>query len=213
MNNMLPTLKQVTHNAHYTQRYVRFIEMCQKSTSDVKPTELHHILPKSLFPNYANITQHPWNGIRLTSRQHYIAHLLLAKAYGGTMNQTLVLMGGKRSDKNSRLYEHMRSKVIQYMQDNNPCHLPTNCFKNKNPNKDGNQARQAWLLSPNERRQKQAQVATQNNKHYKSKPKEQRLYVCETCKTNFVRWEFSHHRRKKRPFCSRKCNVLFQPRK
>jgi hypothetical protein len=45
--------------------------------------EIHHICPKAkdLFPEYASLKQNPWNKIKLTHRQHFIAHWLLFKTY------------------------------------------------------------------------------------------------------------------------------------
>lgn len=44
--------------------------------------ERHHIRPKSLFPD---LKDDPSNIVILTAREHFIAHLLLAKIHGGVM--------------------------------------------------------------------------------------------------------------------------------
>ena len=44
--------------------------------------EKHHILPKSIFPDLKN---DPNNIVVLTAKEHFLAHLLLAKIYGGKM--------------------------------------------------------------------------------------------------------------------------------
>lgn len=41
--------------------------------------EKHHILPKSIFPEYKNLRNNPWNKVLLTSREHFICHWLLTK--------------------------------------------------------------------------------------------------------------------------------------
>lgn len=41
-------------------------------------TEVHHIKPKSVYPEYEFDKS---NIVRLTDREHFIAHLLLAKWY------------------------------------------------------------------------------------------------------------------------------------
>lgn len=95
MNLILLTPK---HNPHYLRRYMRFIENVSiRSIPDDYNTERHHICPSSLFPEYKNLKEHPWNSIHLTSREHYIAHLILAKAYGGPMIYALRMMGVGRS--------------------------------------------------------------------------------------------------------------------
>lgn len=42
-------------------------------------TEKHHILPKSLYPEFKCFKQNPWNMSVLTAREHFIAHRLLTK--------------------------------------------------------------------------------------------------------------------------------------
>ena len=46
-------------------------------------TELHHVLPKSIFPEYANLVEHKWNGVYLTYKEHIICHRLLFKMTEG----------------------------------------------------------------------------------------------------------------------------------
>jgi hypothetical protein len=77
--------------------------------------ESHHIIPRSLGgSNDKN------NLIDLTAREHYIAHLLLAKMYGGEQKRkmlaAIVLMGAIKRYKtkcNSHLYESMRLSYIK----------------------------------------------------------------------------------------------------
>lgn len=42
-------------------------------------TENHHILPKSIFPEFGNLRNHKWNRSKLTFREHFLAHWLLSK--------------------------------------------------------------------------------------------------------------------------------------
>ncbi len=81
MLTMYSLLISLPHNAHYLNRYIKFIRLCH---SDERSSfrEKHHILPKSLFREYASFTQNPWNLARLTPRQHILAHRMLWKAYG-----------------------------------------------------------------------------------------------------------------------------------
>jgi hypothetical protein len=64
----------VSVNEHNILRYLKFIEFCKK-TEPFGYTEKHHIVPKSFGGNNASA-----NLIKLSARQHYIAHLILAKA-------------------------------------------------------------------------------------------------------------------------------------
>ena len=66
--------------------------------------ERHHILPKALggSDNSSNL-------VALTAREHFLAHVLLAKIHGGTMWQAVIVMkGGKNRYCNSRLFEIAR---------------------------------------------------------------------------------------------------------
>jgi len=42
-------------------------------------TEKHHILPKSIFPEFSDLKDHKWNQVKLTYREHFLAHWLLTK--------------------------------------------------------------------------------------------------------------------------------------
>lgn len=53
-----------------------------------KKYENHHILPKSLFPEYVNLKQNRWNCSTLSIKDHFIAHYLLSGAV--SHNSTLV---------------------------------------------------------------------------------------------------------------------------
>ena len=77
-------------------------------------TENHHIIPKSLGGS-----NDPDNLVKLTAREHFIAHRLLAKIHGGKMWSALWLMchgktnSGKGLNVSSRVYEIARIKHAQ----------------------------------------------------------------------------------------------------
>lgn len=50
--------------------------------------ELHHIIPKSIAPEFANLRKHPWNGVLLTAKEHFLAHRLLCKFTTGATRLT-----------------------------------------------------------------------------------------------------------------------------
>ena len=108
------------HNPHYLNRYWKFIQSCQKSYS-IGYTENHHICSKSsdLFPEYSDIKINPWNNICLTDRQHFLAHWLLWKSYGGKQTFSFRAMANnqnapqaKRSKKkiNSKTYSILKQQ-------------------------------------------------------------------------------------------------------
>lgn len=68
-----------------------------------------------MFPEYKSLNKNPWNKIILTGRQHYIAHWILAKAFGGKMWFALhVMLHGKNKKHNnikfSKFYELIRKR-------------------------------------------------------------------------------------------------------
>lgn len=94
----------------HQRRYNRFIEMCKnrKLQEDIY-TEKHHILPRSL--GGSNSID---NIIRLTGREHFVAHMILWKLYGGTMTYSFWRMCNSDSQNGfsnwltSRQYESLR---------------------------------------------------------------------------------------------------------
>lgn len=124
--NIYAILASKPHNLHYLKRYHKFIISCQhyNQTHKIVPRsrlhpggtymERHHICPKApdLFPEYASFKLHPWNAIYLTARQHFVAHLILWKVFGGSqtfalkaMMQKLKIRGKKVT---STLYEQVK---------------------------------------------------------------------------------------------------------
>jgi len=114
------------HNPHYLKRYLSFIEGCREKNSGYKGyAENHHICPKAktMFPEYKCFRKNPWNRAVLTARQHYIAHILLARAYGGAMWIALDRMTqfSKDHDNNrnyfisSKIYERIRKEKSAFI--------------------------------------------------------------------------------------------------
>lgn len=82
-------LKSKPHNSHYLQKYWNFIDNCDKKNKNdqsINYIEVHHIAPaaKDLFPEYSNLKDCVWNAVKLTARQHILAHIMLWKVYGGS---------------------------------------------------------------------------------------------------------------------------------
>lgn len=69
--------------------------------------EKHHILPRSVGG-----TDEPSNLVYLTAREHYFAHLLLAKAYGGSHWRAIKFMGELKGRKTSKMYSIARLKWV-----------------------------------------------------------------------------------------------------
>lgn len=79
-------LQSKPHKSFHLKRYITFIQQCQQKDTEspcVGSRERHHICPKAkdMFPEYRSFSQHPWNLATLTPRQHFIAHIMLWKAF------------------------------------------------------------------------------------------------------------------------------------
>lgn len=124
-DDMISYFKSVDDNInyHYMKRYYNLI--CIES--DLKSyTESHHILPKSMFPESANLVICDWNKVDLNSRLHYLSHYLLHKALPSNVKMLQAFMcmcnikenlvGLNRKNKiNSKLYESAKQKYIHHM--------------------------------------------------------------------------------------------------
>lgn len=75
--------------------------------------ESHHIVPKCIGG-----TDDPSNLVDLTLREHYIAHILLAKIHGGTLWHAVNLMGRKKQYTN-RHYERSRIEHSKLLSEQN----------------------------------------------------------------------------------------------
>lgn len=54
---------------------------CNKNSTSYIYYEAHHILPKSIYPDYKSFKEHSWNKVLLTPKEHFICHLLILKHY------------------------------------------------------------------------------------------------------------------------------------
>jgi hypothetical protein len=108
-------LSSKPHNPHYLNRYIKFIESCRLKNIDFDGyTEKHHICPKAsdMFPEYKSFIANPWNLVKLTPRQHYVAHVLLANTYPNIQSvwYSLFMLSNFSECKNTRLYEDAKNK-------------------------------------------------------------------------------------------------------
>lgn len=104
-------------NLHYLRRYVNFIEWCSRSNDGCGAYyEKHHIVPKgkSFWPEFKSFKSNSWNMAKLTGRQHYIAHWMLARALGGGMWMAFDKMHHS-SDNHERKYK-VSSKAYEELQ-------------------------------------------------------------------------------------------------
>jgi hypothetical protein len=116
-------LSSKPHNPHYLNRYYKYIQYCTLININISKeiyTENHHICPKSkqLFPEYKSFSLYNWNRVKLTGRQHLIAHLLLSKAYPWSnmiFGYNRMLTSSSIKDPsikiNSRSYEKLKKEI------------------------------------------------------------------------------------------------------
>lgn len=80
------------------EEYIDFCLLNAQPKSVPGETEYHHILPQSIWPEYKNLSDHPWNGVYLTYKNHYLAHSMLANA---TDNESAVYAWWKMNSGNT----------------------------------------------------------------------------------------------------------------
>jgi len=94
-------------NNKYTRWYFNIIYRA----NDVKianETEHHHVLPKSLCPEYKNLFKHNWNGVHLTHREHFICHWLLTKMITNKSKYAMInALSMMRADPRQNRYQSM----------------------------------------------------------------------------------------------------------
>ncbi len=96
-------------NQHYLNRYNKFINALKNQSIDGY-YEKHHIVPKSMggLDTADNL-------IKLTARQHYLAHWMLWKAYGGSMARAFFMMScvKKEQCRSSKIYDKARQEYSE----------------------------------------------------------------------------------------------------
>jgi hypothetical protein len=102
---------------NYQSHYDRLIEKAKSRTEVLEYSEKHHVIPKSLGGSNAKS-----NIVVLTGREHFLAHMLLAKIHGKGLWQAARMMQNKskvqdRQITNSRLYEIAKREWAKHLID------------------------------------------------------------------------------------------------
>lgn len=118
-NEMSSLLCHKRHNKHFLERYLRIIEIAKTRILDVgERYERHHVLPSSMFRRYKNLNRNKWNEVLLTPREHFVVHMILAKAYGGKMASAFLYMSKieryNNRKINSRIYDSIKKEQLEY---------------------------------------------------------------------------------------------------
>lgn len=90
MNSNFTTILQSIHKDVDLDYLEKYINLVTEYKTDKEYTELHHILPKSLFPQYKT---EKWNLVKLSGVDHFYAHYYLHKALPLEPNMTFALWG------------------------------------------------------------------------------------------------------------------------
>ena len=85
--------------------YKRLIAKAAYRIPPKEYTEEHHIIPECLGGKDT-----PDNMVALTAREHYVAHLLLSKIYGGRLWHAAFWMGACEKRQSSRMYSKAREE-------------------------------------------------------------------------------------------------------
>jgi len=109
------------HREHHLNRYITFIRKCQQKNVGYEGyTENHHICPRAndMFPEYEDFRSYPWNCATLTPRQHFIAHIMLAKSFPSLVSckRALLFMSNgkwKTFVRYSRVYEKLKHDMLE----------------------------------------------------------------------------------------------------
>ena len=117
MKNKFPIPK----NYHYFDRYIKIVEHFSKNPQQEGYVEKHHIIPKSLKPEYAKET---WNLVAVSGRVHFILHYLLWMAYRDhkTWNAFKFMVSKNPYQNryfNSRLYESLKKSSMKNTKESN----------------------------------------------------------------------------------------------
>jgi hypothetical protein len=112
MNTFIEKLK-IPNNKYYTW----YSNICQRALLRNLPTstytEKHHILPKSLYPEYSKNKD---NLVKLTAREHFLCHWLLTKIVNDpkTIYAFQMMIPNKTTNryrpKSSTVYENLKKK-------------------------------------------------------------------------------------------------------
>ena len=98
-------IERFSSNKHQIQRYLKFIK-----SSNGSGEVSHHILPRSMFPEFVDLKKFEWNECKLSERHHFIAHLMLVKVFDNKEMRYAFNMMSNFNSIDSKLYENLRNK-------------------------------------------------------------------------------------------------------
>ena len=95
-------------------KVLEYINFCLENDEKCKTkfeTASHHILPKSIFKEFACLKTNLWNSVHLTHKNHYIAHSILAEA----INEKEIIYAWKRMNNSNNYFGIIDSKIYEIL--------------------------------------------------------------------------------------------------
>ena len=120
MNNLIELLKTKFDDVAIITQYINYINE-NKLPNDAERSdtyyEIHHILPRSLFPEYE---YEPTNLVKLKLYDHFVAHYIIAKTKNkkmlyafNMMNRAKSIMNEHELDKAAKMYEELKADFVE----------------------------------------------------------------------------------------------------
>lgn len=111
---MIKNDNELTENKRWKRHYDLLIEKAKNTNYGDSYTEQHHIVPKCLGGSNSKN-----NIVRLSAREHYVAHQLLAKIYPqhpGLISACIIMCTDKDGNRiNNKTYSWLRTKLAETM--------------------------------------------------------------------------------------------------
>lgn len=109
MIDFITNLKKISNDFNKIKKYLDFIKD-HKLKEYSKNSERHHILPKSVFPEFNDYNKYPENFAVLSIVDHYICHSMLADM---SEEQSLIFAWNAMNSKTSKLKKIKLSKSLK----------------------------------------------------------------------------------------------------
>ena len=111
----------------YSKKYFEIIFKAQyekRTKGSEEYYEKHHILPKSIWPEYKSLSEYPWNCILLTAKEHFLCHWLLCKCFEdiqhrAKMNWAFHRMAFSKTSKTNRNISSAQYQLARKIHSNN----------------------------------------------------------------------------------------------
>lgn len=157
---------------NYTKIYEDLINR-SKTRQLTEYCEKHHIIPRSMGgPNTKD------NIAKLTGREHFLAHLLLAKIYPKNIGMAIAILrmrGDTRRVTNSKKYEWTRKLCAQRISKHHKKHAKEVQNRPEVKEKHRINAKNRWKDLSYQKRMKEANLGPNNPNYGKLQTKESRL--------------------------------------